>query len=272
MEVRDGMSDGGPDRRAGPHPSRGRALDGAPRGRGGGRHGSRAAGPGDHHGARHPERPWRRSEPRQRAGGRAPLRQPHLRRARLVAGARRRGDGPRRLPPPGRDGRGRDGRRPLDARHRALLDGRRRHLRRPGGPTAARGGASGRAGARPSPRGSADPAHNRHQGDDRADRGDGPRGSRADEGDRDPERGERREVRRLREVDLLGGRRQRAATVRLVRHRRQPPSRPPPRRTRHRTRGSRSRRRSARCGGSCWPAACPRGRFYHIARESNPLG
>ena len=42
---------------------------------------------------------------------------------RLVAGAGRRGDGPRRLPPPHRDRRGRGGRRPVRARHRALLDG-----------------------------------------------------------------------------------------------------------------------------------------------------
>ena len=57
---------------------------------------------------------------------------PRVRRARLVARGGRRGDGPRRLPPPGRH-RGRRGRRrALGARRRALLDGRRGDLRRPG--------------------------------------------------------------------------------------------------------------------------------------------
>ena len=52
----------------------------------------------------------------------------HLRGTRLVARACRRGDGPRRLPPPRRGGRRRDGRRALDARHRPLLGAGRRDV------------------------------------------------------------------------------------------------------------------------------------------------
>ena len=59
------------------------------------------------------------------AGRRPPLGHPHARLARLVARARRRGDGRARLPPPRRGERRRHGRRPLDARHRPLLDRRR---------------------------------------------------------------------------------------------------------------------------------------------------
>ena len=52
----------------------------------------------------------RRAGPRPRAGRRAPDARRRLRRARLVAGGGRRGDGARRLPPSDRAGRGRDGR------------------------------------------------------------------------------------------------------------------------------------------------------------------
>ena len=91
-------------------------------------------GPGHPHRARHPAGDRRGPGPRPRAGGRPPLVRPDVRRAGLVARGGGRGDGARRLPPPGRRGRRRDDGHPVDARHRALLGLRRRDERAAVGP------------------------------------------------------------------------------------------------------------------------------------------